>query len=273
MAINKLDLLALSHMITLIFAYIYHVTDKSFFHLLLLLFLHSTWSYCVVRISKLLDLKAFMYHLCCIMVMLLTTCISYVNHLKSFVDPKPGDPNPCTSPRVSCVKEMRSNALPNDLSTREKALKSNMDPSSSSTHTLEQGGQYDNINILTSLGPPYSPKTYLQHQSLCREDDVMHFIHDLSPRIEITKNELLHDEDVLLQSSKKDKIDKGKEILIPHDIPPSSTNPFLPPYTSDLKEIHDHVPPSSQLQHSYSHGFHIITKQGFKGQGIGKFEH
>lgn len=123
---------------------------------------------------------------------------------------------------------MRSNTLPNDLSTREQELDSNMDPSSSSTHTLEQGGQYEIINILTSLDPPYSPKTYLLHQSLCRDDNVMHFIHDLSPRIEITKNELLNDEDVLPQSSKKDKLDKGKEIIISHDTPPS-TNPFLPP--------------------------------------------
>lgn len=205
--------------------------------------------------------------------MLLTTCISYVNHFKDFVDRKPRDPNFCTFPKVSCVKEMRSNALPNDLSTREQALESNMDPFYSSTHTLEQGGEYENINILTSLDPPYSPKTYLQHQSLCREDDIMNFIHDLSPHIEITKNELLDDEDVLPQSSKKGTFDKIKEIVISHDTPPSSTNPFLPPYTSDFKEIHDPVPPSSQLQHSYSHGFHIITKQGFKGQGIGKFEH
>lgn len=239
MEINKLDLLVFSHMITLLFAYIYynHVSDKSFFHFLLLLFIHSTWSYYVVRISKLfsfqLDLQAFMYYLCCIMVMLLTKFISYVNHLKDFVDPKPKNPNPCTSPRVSYTDETRPNA-PNALFKQVQALESDKDPPSS-IHTLEQGGQNQNINILTSLDPPCFPKTYLQHQSICREDGVMHFIHDLSPRIEITKNELLDDEDVHPQSPTKDKLDKGKEIVISHDTPYSSKNIFLPPYTSDFK--------------------------------------
>lgn len=194
MAINKLDFLALSHMMLLIFTYIYynHVLDKSLFSFMLLLIIHSNSSYCVDRISKLFsfqfDLKAFMYHLCYTMVMLLTKCISYVKNLKDFVDPNPKDPNLCTSLRVSCVGDMRPNALTNDLSKRENAFERDMDPSSPHTHTLEQGGQYQKINILTSLDPPYSPNTCLQHQSICRDDDVMHLIHDLSPHIEITKN-------------------------------------------------------------------------------------
>lgn len=160
MTINGLDLFSISHMITLFLTYIYynHVFDNDFFHFLLLLFIHITWSYCVVRISSSspfqFDLKDFMYHLCCTMVILLTKCISYVNHLKDFVDPNLRDSNPCTSPnactspRVSYVNEMRANASTNDLFKRAQALESNKGPSSSHTHTLEQGGK---IKISTFL--------------------------------------------------------------------------------------------------------------------------
>lgn len=97
------------------------------------------------------------------MVMLLTKCISYVNRLKAFVDPNPINSNPYISPRVSCVNKMRTNIITNDLSKKEQALDNDIDPSSSNTHTLEKEGQHQTINILTSLDPPYSPRTYLQH--------------------------------------------------------------------------------------------------------------
>lgn len=32
---------------------------------------------------------------------------------------------------------------------------------------------------------------YLNHQNICREYDVMHFIHDLSPYIALSKDEVL----------------------------------------------------------------------------------
>lgn len=135
MEINGLDLFSISHMIILFLTYIYYnrVLDNGFFHFILLLFIYKTWSYYVVRVSNSFpfqfDLKALMCHLCCIMVMLLTKCISCVNHLKAFLDPNLRDTHPCTSPRVSCVNEMRANASTNDLFKREKALEINMGPS------------------------------------------------------------------------------------------------------------------------------------------------
>lgn len=192
--------------------------DNGFFHFTLLIFIHSTLTYCVVRLSTFLpfnqfDLKAFIYNTCCFMVIFLGKCISYIDHLKAFVDPNPRDVN------------------------REQALKRNMVPSSFHTHTIVQGGQNQNIGVFISLDP-HSPRSYLKHQNICREDDAMHFIHDLSPHIILSKYEALDDKDISSQSTKEDMHDEIKEESPSQDITSSSTNPFIPykhPYTTNFK--------------------------------------
>lgn len=87
-------------MITLFFSYIYqsHVLDNGFFHFTLLLFIHSTLAYGIIRISKIFStckssLKAFINVVCCFMMIFLIKCTAYVGHIKSFVDndnPKDG---------------------------------------------------------------------------------------------------------------------------------------------------------------------------------------
>lgn len=167
----------------------------------------------------------------------------------------------------------RSNTPINDLSNGEKALKRNIAPSSSHMHTLVQGGQGQNINVSISLDPPYPLRAYLNHKKYCREDDVMHFIHDLSPHIKLSKYEALADEDIASQPIKDDMHDDREENLPTKDIPYSFTSPFVPSrytYTTYFKEINYNTP--YKLKYSFRSGYNLISKQCFRQQGLGKFE-
>lgn len=53
-----------------------------------------------------------------------------------------------------------------------------------------KGGKIKKFGVSISLDPPYSPWAYLNHQNIYREDYVMHFIHDLSPHIKLSKTSL-----------------------------------------------------------------------------------
>lgn len=136
------------------------------------------------------------------------------------------------------MNEERANTPINFFFNGEKELKSNMAPSSYHTHTLAQGGQDQNIGVSISLDPPYSPGAYLRHQNICREDDVMYFIHDLSPHTTLSKDEVVDDKDLPSQSTKEDMHDERKKNSPQQDIPSSSTNHSIPskhPYTTNIK--------------------------------------
>lgn len=67
----------------------------------------------------------------------------------------------------------------------------------------------------------------------------MHFIHDLSPHITLSKYDALDDKDLPSQPIKEDmNTGSRKEILPTKDIPSSSNSTFYPsmfPYTTNLK--------------------------------------
>lgn len=138
-----------------------------------------------------------------------------------------------------------------------------------------QGWKNHNVGISISLYPPYSPTPYLNHQHICREGDVIHFIHDFSPHIILRKDETLDDKDPPSQPIKEHMNDDRKDNLPTRSIPSSSTYPFdssMFPYTINFKQIHNKGPSSSQLKNYYRFGYDIISKQGYSGQWLGKYE-
>lgn len=129
-------------------------------------------------------------------------------------------------------------------------------------------GKDQNIDISISLDPPYYSKAYLSLQNIYREDDIMYFMHDLSPSMELSKYEALGDKNLPSQSTKQDMNYDRKENPPLQDIPYSCTCPFVPSkqtYTTNLKEIHYNVPPPFQLKDSYRSYFNIISKQSYRG--------
>lgn len=76
--------------------------------------------------------------------------------------------------------------------------------SSSDKGNLVQGGQGQHVGTSISLDPSYSPRAYLDHQHICKQYDVIHFIHDLSPNITLSKDGALDVENPPSQPTKED---------------------------------------------------------------------
>lgn len=101
----------------------------------------------------------------------------------------------CTSPRVSFIHEERYNSPIKDLFNGDVTLKS-INKSPSHKGSLVQDGQGKHVNLCPciTLDPPYSLRAYLNHQHILRQDDIMNFIHDISPNITLSKDKSLDHE-------------------------------------------------------------------------------
>lgn len=98
-----------------------------------------------------------------------------------------------------------------------------MTQSSSHKDTLVQGDQDQIFGLSISLDPLYSRRAYFNHQNIYREDDVIHFIHDLSPHITLRKDETLDDKDPPFQQIREGmNNDDRKENFPTKNIPSSS---------------------------------------------------
>lgn len=106
-----------------------------------------------------------------------------------------------------------------------------------------QDKHIDNQNLNTYINLyPHSPRAYLNHEYVLRQDDVMHFLSDMSPNITMSKDESLDDENTSFQPNKVD-MNNDKYVHPPTRIHPSSSiyqfGPSKHTYTPKFNEVYD----------------------------------